>query len=377
MPGDTDDFEVLGSFYGAPAKMVKCETIDVVVPANADLVLECELMASEGLTFDEGPYGEYTGMYGGGLKHNYRIKVKALTYRKGGIYQHGTIGGLHPWFTDNMLQLPAIEADLFGSLKRAGIDVSEVRAPAGGLSNIAYAKIKPLGAGDAKQALGIMLTCSKQGLPKVAMVFDDDVDIWDDQAVLAAMAFRFMPDRDTVMIKDCNTMTVDPKCVTPGVASKIGMDCTIPLGPSWNPEEFVQERRGRPRRASGRRQGDGRGGDDERHARADHRGAAVLARDPGALPRAALPGDLPGLRQSSAQARTLRRRAVVPLHGVRRPVRLRGEAAAAVQLRPAPRRRAASMTRCEPTGPTSRSAAWSSASRGPPASSTAFACWRP
>jgi 2,5-furandicarboxylate decarboxylase 1 len=237
---DTDDFEVLGSFYGAPAKMVRCETIDVVVPANADLVLECELMATEGLTFDEGPYGEYTGMYGGGLKHNYRLIVKAMTYRKGGIYQHGTIGGMHPWYTDNMLQLPAIEADLFGSLKRAGIDVREVRAPAGGLSNIAYAKIGPLGAGDAKQALGIMLTCSKQGLPKVAMVFNDDVDIWDDQAVLAAMAFRYMPDRDTVTINDCNTMTVDPKCIVPGVASKIGLDCTIPLGPNWNPEEFVK-----------------------------------------------------------------------------------------------------------------------------------------
>jgi 2,5-furandicarboxylate decarboxylase 1 len=173
-------------------------------------------------------------------KHNYRIKVKAMTYRKGGIYQHGTIGGLHPWYTDNMLQLPAIEADLLGSLKRAGIDVKEVRAPAGGLSNIAYAKIRPLGAGDPKQAPGIMLTCSKQGLPKVAMVFNEDVDIWDDQAILAAMAFRYMPDRDTVVINDCNTMTVDPKCVVPGVASKIGLDCTIPLGPNWNPEEFVK-----------------------------------------------------------------------------------------------------------------------------------------
>jgi 2,5-furandicarboxylate decarboxylase 1 len=240
VPGDTDDFEVLGSFYGSPANMVRCETIDVAVPANAELVLECELMAREGLTFDEGPYGEYTGMYGGGLKHNYRLKVKAMTYRKGGIYQHGTIGGLHPWYTDNMLQLPAIEADLMGSLKGAGIDVKEVRAPAGGLSNVAYAKISPLGAGDAKQALGIMLTCSKQGLPKVAMVFNEDVNIWDDQAVLAAMAFRYMPDRDTVMIKDCNTMTVDPKCQVPGVASKIGLDCTIPLGPTWNPEEFVK-----------------------------------------------------------------------------------------------------------------------------------------
>ena len=112
-------------------------------------------------------------MYGGGIKHNYRLKVRAMTYRKGGIFQHCTIGGLHPWYTDNMLQLPAIEADLFNGLKQGGIDVREVRCPLGGLSNIAYAKIHPLGAGDSKQALGIMLTCSKQGLPKIAMVFDD------------------------------------------------------------------------------------------------------------------------------------------------------------------------------------------------------------
>jgi 2,5-furandicarboxylate decarboxylase 1 len=82
------------------------------VPANAEIVLECELMATEGLTHDEGPYVEFTGMYGGGVKHNYRAKVRAMTYRKGGIYQHATIGGMHPGYTDNMLQLPAIEADL-------------------------------------------------------------------------------------------------------------------------------------------------------------------------------------------------------------------------------------------------------------------------
>jgi len=237
---DTDDFEVLGAFYGAPAKMVKCETIDVMVPANAEIVLECELMALEGLIFDEGPYGEFTGMYGGGIKHNYRLEVKAMTYRKGGIFQHCTIGGLHPWYTDNMLQLPAIEADLFNGLKQGGIDVHEVRCPAGGLSNIAYAKIKPLGGGDSKQALGIMLTCSKQGLPKVAMVFDTDVDIWDDQAVLAAMAYRYMPHLDTVRLDGLNTMTVDPKSTTLGISSKIGMDCTVPLGPEWNPNEFVR-----------------------------------------------------------------------------------------------------------------------------------------
>jgi 2,5-furandicarboxylate decarboxylase 1 len=83
-----------------------------------------------------------------------------------------------------------------------------------------------------------MLTCSKQAIPKIAMVFNEDVDIWNDNAVLAAMAFRYMPDRDTVILPDCNTMTVDPKCVVPGLAAKIGFDCTVPMGPHWNPDEF-------------------------------------------------------------------------------------------------------------------------------------------
>jgi 2,5-furandicarboxylate decarboxylase 1 len=238
---DTDDFEVLGSFYGHPAKLIKCETIDVLVPANAEIVLECVLLATEGLTHDEGPYGEFTGMYGGGIKHNFRAIVKAMTFRKNGIYQHATIGGRHPGNTDNMLQLPGIEADLFGGLKLAGIDVLEVRAPLGGLSNIAYARIRTRGAGDAKQALGVMLTCSKQSLPKVAMVFDEDIDIWDDNAVQFAMAFRYMPHLDTLIIPQCNTMTVDPKIgtdVAPGTASKIGFDCTIPLGPNFVRSHF-------------------------------------------------------------------------------------------------------------------------------------------
>jgi 4-hydroxy-3-polyprenylbenzoate decarboxylase len=241
VPADTDDYEVLGSFYGHPAKLVKCETIDVLVPANAEIVLECELMASEGLTHDEGPYGEFTGMYGGGIKKNYRAVVRAMTFRKGGIYQHATIGGLHPGNTDNMLQLPAIEADIYGALKFAGINVLGVRAPSGGLSNIAYAKIKPNGPGDAKQTLGVMLTCSKLALPKIAMVFDEDIDIWDDAAVQFAMAFRYMPHLDTVILPGCNTMTVDPMIgndVAPGTASKIGLDCTIPLQPQFSREHF-------------------------------------------------------------------------------------------------------------------------------------------
>ena len=235
-----------------------------------------------------------------------------------------------------MLQLPAIEADLFNGLKQAGIDVREVRCPLGGLSNIAYAKIHPLGGGDSKQALGVMLTCSKQGLPKVAMVFDTDVDIWDDQAVLAAMAYRYMPHLDTVRLDGLNTMTVDPTSTMLGISSKIGMDCTVPLGPEWNPNEFVRSTvvdLGDP--PADVKIDDGRGAH-EGHGGVHRRRAARLVRDPEALSRSALSGALPRLRQSAPQARPHQRSAVVPLHAVRQAVRLRGQAASAEPFGSAP-----------------------------------------
>ena len=180
-------------------------------------------------------------MYGGGLKHNVRAVVKAITHRKNGIFQYATIGCGHPWYTDNMLQLPAMEADLFGALKDSALDVVEVRADAGGLSNIAYAKIRKQGAGDGKQALAVMLGSSKMAIPKVAYVFDADVDIWDDNQIKWAMAFRFDPIRDTVIIPSMNTMTVDPmiaKNDPPATISKIGFDCTIPWGDQWVQSDF-------------------------------------------------------------------------------------------------------------------------------------------
>jgi 2,5-furandicarboxylate decarboxylase 1 len=73
------------------------------------------------------------------------------------------------------------------------------------------------------------------------MVFDEDVDIWDDNRIAQCMAFRYMPDRDTLIIPGCNTMSTDPKVGEPDKpfqASKIGLDCTIPLVGNLNRSSF-------------------------------------------------------------------------------------------------------------------------------------------
>ena len=229
---DSDDWEVLGGYYGAPAKLVKCLTNDLTIPANAEVVLEGRIITSEGWVHDEGPYGEYTGTYGGGLPHNNRFVVDCITHRKNAIYQYATIGGLHPGRTDMFAFQPAIEGDLYNALYKAGILVQNVFLPPGGCSNIGYVCIKTRSGGDAKQALAIMLAGSRQWMPKLAYVFDEDIDIYDDERVKWAQAWRLNPATGIMVLPGQNMLPLDPSLNTdspPDAVTKAGFDCTIPL----------------------------------------------------------------------------------------------------------------------------------------------------
>ncbi len=229
---DSDDWEVLGGYYGAPAKLVKCIMTDLTIPANAEIVLEGRIITSEGWIHDEGPYGEYTGTYGGGLPHNNRFVVDCITHRKNAIYQYATIGGLHPGRTDMSAFQPAIEGDLYNALTKAGVLVQNVYLPPGGCSNIGYASIKSRSGGDAKQTLAIMLAGSRQWMPKTAYVFDEDIDIYNDERVKWAQAWRFNPETGIVLLQGQNMLPLDPSLNTdkpPNAVTKVGFDCTIPL----------------------------------------------------------------------------------------------------------------------------------------------------
>lgn len=85
---------------------------------------------------------------------------------------------------------PAIEADIFMALQRAGILVQDVYLPPAGCSNIGYARIKTRAGGDAKQALAIMRAGSRQRMPKIAYVSDEDVDVRNDERVKWANALH-------------------------------------------------------------------------------------------------------------------------------------------------------------------------------------------
>jgi 2,5-furandicarboxylate decarboxylase 1 len=86
---EVDEFDVAGALLGRPIELVKCKTIDVEVPAEAELVLEGEILADE--YEDEGPYGEYTGYSTDRSTRNVFI-VKAITSRSKPMF-HDIIPG--------------------------------------------------------------------------------------------------------------------------------------------------------------------------------------------------------------------------------------------------------------------------------------------
>ena len=230
-PG-VDDWDILGGFYGEPAKVVKCETNDLTVPANAEIVLEGRIITSEGWIYDEGPYGEFSGTYGGGLPKNCRLLIDCITHRKNSVFQHATIGGMQPGLTDMQVMNIAIEAEIMKAMKNAGLDVLDIYMPPGGCLNILYARLRVKAAGDAKQALAVILSSSRQWFPKIAYVFDEDIDIFDDNRVKWALAWRFHPAKGTLIIPDLNIVPLDPIAGVdhpPVNLPKIGFDCTVPL----------------------------------------------------------------------------------------------------------------------------------------------------
>jgi 2,5-furandicarboxylate decarboxylase 1 len=226
-PAGVDEMSIAGALRGAPVEMVKCKTNDVLVPANAEIVLEGELLPN-GWTADEGPFGEFAGMQGD-LKHNPIFSVHAITHRRDPIFYALQM----PWEND-WLNGPATEAACMRILGLAGVQAVAVNATEGGCcgwSVVAAIKKRP---GEGKNALAALLSLP---VVKQAIVTDEDINIYDAREVEWAVTFRCQADKDIVILSGMKGKHVDPSVrpweLKPGelpVTSKFGIDATIPEG---------------------------------------------------------------------------------------------------------------------------------------------------
>jgi UbiD family decarboxylase len=223
-----DEIHVIGGVRGAPVPIVKCRTIDVYVPADAELVLEGYL-DPRGLVEPEGPYGEYIGYYGM-LKRNPVFHLTAITRRRDVLFQTVTIGGKLIGRTDTaQLGAAKTEAAVWAALSQAIREPVAVccTGSSGGMYNVRLS-LKQRYPGEPRNAIAAVF-CSTADVKHVIVV-DEDVDVFSDEQIDWALATRFQADRDLVVASGFRAVPLDPSLAGSRTGAKAGFDCTKPFG---------------------------------------------------------------------------------------------------------------------------------------------------
>jgi UbiD family decarboxylase len=222
---EVDELGLAGGLLGRPVDLVKCRTIDLEVPADAEIVLEGEILAE--IREEEGPYGEYTGYSTFRSTKNVFV-VKAITRRKSPIFLD-----IIPGYSSEHLLLGRVtkEAYVTTRLKEVVPAVKAINYPKSGTHFHAYVSLKKTAEGQARLAL--MTLMGLDHYIKLAVAVDEDVDVFNEDEVLWAMATRFQADTDLFIVPKVFCNRLDPSSVD-GMSAKLGIDATAPL--TWDVE---------------------------------------------------------------------------------------------------------------------------------------------
>ena len=186
---DEEEFYIMG-LAGEPMEVVPAETLNLKVPARAEMILEGEIPPFERV--DEGPFGEFTG-YSLGSRKREVFHVKAVTRRKNAFLHDIAVGHLDHL----LLSTIPIEANLFRAVKAMVPSVKAVRIPA---PFTVYVSIEKKTEGQGKNA--ILAVLGSDLYMKHVIVVDHDIDIFNDQRVQWAVGTRCQADRDVMIISN-------------------------------------------------------------------------------------------------------------------------------------------------------------------------------
>jgi 2,5-furandicarboxylate decarboxylase 1 len=224
-PLGVDEMHIAGGLRGAPVELAPCQTVDAPYIADAEIVLEGEILPT-GWTWPEGRFGEFTRLMGG-LHWNPLVKIKAISHRKDAIYY-----SLHMPWENTWLAAPTRYAAIRQALRTAGVTVKDINVTLGGCAFWhAVISIKKQ-AGEAKNA--ILAALSVMDLKHVVIV-DDDIDVFNAMDVEWAIATRVQGDKDILIVTNARGKPLDPSLppTPPGIVpttAKVGIDATIGEG---------------------------------------------------------------------------------------------------------------------------------------------------
>ncbi len=203
IPLGLSEYDVMGGLAQEPVELVQCETVDLEVPATAEIVIEGTISPHPSDFEIEGPFGEFTGYYGGARMPRHSIHVTCITHRNDPIFRgtlEGTLPGQH---NENSTMCSIQRAALaWNVLNTAGVPhVTDVWVhPVSNGTNIVV-QIHKIYRGHAKQVSAALWGSNAAHLRyKHVMVVDEDIDIHSYEALDWAFAYRVNAGEDDIVI---------------------------------------------------------------------------------------------------------------------------------------------------------------------------------
>ena len=221
VPEGLDKFLFAGITRRKGIDLVKCRTVDVEVPASAEVVLEGYVDPSE--MNIEGPFGDHTGYYTPPEPYP-TFTLTGIMMRNNPIYLTTVVG--KPILEDAYIG-KVIERSFLPLVKMFQPEVVDFSMPAAGwFQGIAIVSIKKRYPGQAKKVMMGLWGMGQLSLTKILIVVDEDVSVHDINDVIWAVTTRSDPKRDTMLIENAPTDSLDPASPLLNLGSKMGIDAT-------------------------------------------------------------------------------------------------------------------------------------------------------
>ncbi len=235
LPPGIEELLFAGFLNGAGLPLVKCRTIDLEVPANAEVVIEGYVDPTE--TLMEGPFGDHTGFYS--LADRYpAFHVTAITHRKNPIYPTTIVG--KPPMEDYFLG-KATERVFLPLLKMLIPDIIDYSLPISGVfHNCAFIKIRKEYPYQARRVMHAIWGAGQMSFTKFIVVVDEHVNVHSEQDVLFHLFANCDPARDTEIVRGPVDI-LDHASPDLGAGSKMGFDATVKLAAEGKVRKWPKE----------------------------------------------------------------------------------------------------------------------------------------
>ncbi len=230
-PPEVEEYLIAGFLRQKPVELVKCETVDLEVPAHAEIILEGYVLLGELRT--EGPFGDHTGFYT--MQDEYPVfHITCITHRRDAVWAATLVG--KPPMEDAWMG-KAVERIFLPLMQLTMPEIVDVNLPAEGVfHNLMIVSIRKSYAGQARKVMSGIWAMGQAMFTKCVIVVDEDCDVQDVAEVTLRVANNIDPERD-IQFTLGPVDSLDHASRLPNFGSKMGIDATR----KWAAEGFTRE----------------------------------------------------------------------------------------------------------------------------------------